>query len=660
MDKHITVGVAGHVDHGKTSLVRCLTGVDTDRLKEEKRRGLSIEPGVAQLQLPSGGSVALVDVPGHSDYLKNTIRGLACVDAAILVVAADDGVMPQTLDHLELLTFIRAKAGLVVLSKADLVDSETLDLAELEIREILVGTFLEKAPVIAFSALDRRGADAIRAAIESVAFSVTGKVASLPFRLWIDQVRSFSGFGTVSSGTIHSGTLHRDDPIQIFPSGKETKARYIEVHRERVERAIAGQRVGINLHRIPLEDVHLGTVLAAPGSMQSSQFFNAELTLAPKVRMPIFNRQRVKFYTGTSGVGALVVLMEKERIRPGETGLVQFRLQEPLALAPRDFFVISPMNLHTIIGGGSVLEVTREKFRLVKSHRIVSYLQPLQVGDVGSVVEHYFLRNLTQPVTSGDVARETALDLETVRAEVHARALRGEIFKIKGKSYFGRARFNALKNRVPEIVQMSLSHNPLAGEVKDEEIKRRLEPALDDALFQKLLGELSHEGRVVRTGTGCRLQDFKVKLLPKQERLAAFLLSYARDSGLVPFSAGKFCKFNAHVRTFSPNEVRKILEVLCEQGKLIMLHDERYLTPRALDEIKRRVRRKIAEAGSLALDDFQEVLGYGRTRAIPVLEYLDEQGFTVRIEDRRILTTHAITPGPETSLPEELALARGD
>lgn len=233
-----------------------------------------------------------------------------------------------------LLRLIRATSGIVVLSKADLLDSETLERAELEIREILAGTFLEQAPVIPFSAVDRRGADAIRAAIETVARSVSAKLGSLPFRLWIDQVRSFPGFGTVASGTVHSEILRRDDPLRIFPWGKETKARYLEVHRERVDVATAGQRVGINLHRIPREDVRLGMVLAAPGAVQSSQFFNAELTLVTKARIPLFDRQRVRLYTGKSGVNALLVLTEKKRILPGEASLVQIRLQEPLALAP--------------------------------------------------------------------------------------------------------------------------------------------------------------------------------------------------------------------------------------------------------------------------------------------------------------------------------------
>ena len=250
MDKFITTGIAGHVDHGKTSLVRYLTGIDTDRLKEEKRRGLSIEPSVAPLQLPSGRRIALMDVPGHSDFLRNTVRGLSLVDMAILVVAADDGVMPQTRDHLEVLNFLQAKGGCIVLSKADVVDIETLELAEIEIRELVSGSFLEQKPVIPFSALDGRGVEEILLAFESEADRANGKLVSAPFRLWIDQVRSFPGFGTVVSGTMLSGNVGQDDTVELLPSRKQAKVRFIEVHHERVDRAVAGQRVGLNLNGI--------------------------------------------------------------------------------------------------------------------------------------------------------------------------------------------------------------------------------------------------------------------------------------------------------------------------------------------------------------------------------------------------------------------------
>ena len=314
MNKFISVGIAGHVDHGKTTLVRCLTGIDTDRLGEEKRRGLSIEPGIAPLKLPSGEMVALVDVPGHSDFIKNTIRGLSAVDIAILVVAADDGVMPQTRDHMAILNFLKPKGGFVVLSKADVVDGETLELAQMEIRETLSGSFLEGKPIIPFSAVDGRGLDRVLQAIEKEAHHTCGKSVAAPFRLWIDQVRSFPGFGTVVSGTVFSGSIRQQQAVELLPLGKEAKVRFIETHHQRVEQAVAGQRAGLNLQGISLQEIGLGMVLASPGVLRPARLLNSELSLIPNVNRPLLNRQQVRLFIGTHSTTALLVIMQKAQI----------------------------------------------------------------------------------------------------------------------------------------------------------------------------------------------------------------------------------------------------------------------------------------------------------------------------------------------------------
>ncbi len=648
MKGHITAGVAGHVDHGKTSLVRCLTGVDTDRLKEEKRRGLTIEPGIAPCPLPSGAAVSLVDVPGHGDFLKNTIRGLCSVDMAVLVVAADDGVMPQTLDHLEILKFMGAQSGIVVLSKADLVDDETLEMAELEVRELLEGTFLHGKPVIGFSAVDQRGLHKILSAIETSAGDVCGRNADMPFRLWIDQVRSFAGFGTVASGTIVSGVLSREDAIEILPLKKQTKARFIEVHHKRVDRALPGQRAGINLHRISMEEAAVGMVLASPASLDVRYVFNAELSVLSNAPGAVQDRRRIKVYTGTCAVTAHVVLMDKRQVRPGETGLVQFRLLDPLALRPGDRFVISPMSLRRVTGGGVILEAAREKYRLVKSKPIVRYLEPLRAKDLEKAVGNYFQRELVSPVNAGDVARETGFDADRVHARIQSGVSRREIFPVQGKGYFGRIRFEALKDRIPGILKEFFRRNPLAPSMKANEIRKQLAPLLDDKLFQMMLEELGRTGAIITgPGSDCRLPDLRIRLLPEQEKVAAILLRYAKESNLVPFSPGKFCRLNPMRRTFNAGEVQRILECLSGIGRLVRLNDGRYITPQALEEIKRAVRDKILEKGSLILDDIKDVLGYGRTRGIPVFEYLDEIGFTVRTDDRRVLGPNANPPDTE-------------
>ena len=588
MDKFITAGVAGHVDHGKTSLVRSLTGIDTDRLKEEKRRGLSIEPSVAPLLLPSGSRIALVDVPGHSDFLKNTIRGLSAVDLAILVVAADDGVMPQTRDHLEVLNFLQAKGGCIVLSKADTVDLETLELAEMEIGELVTGSFLERKPVIPFSALDGRGLHEILLAMENEADSVDGKSINAPFRLWVDQVRSFPGFGAVVSGTVLSGTIKRDDTVELLPSGKQAKVRFIEVHHERVEQAGAGKRVGLNLQGIPLDQVSIGTALAQPGILSPGKLLNVELSLLPTARRPVLNQQRVKLYLGTSCTTALLLIMEKDLLHPGESGLAQLRLQEPLAVLPRDSFVISPMNLHTVIGGGRILEAPKEKFRAANAEKALGYLQSLQRGDAKSIVNLYFSRFPSRPVTAEEVLSATGLPAERVQAEIKSTMRAAKLLYLDGRGYFDRGRYEVLKRQLVDVTRKVLSQNALKSAASGDEIRFRLDPNLDDALFEQMLTELCRKGKLTWTDKGYRIPNFVAKLPSYQERLREQLIEFAKEQGYGTFSAGTFWKL--HGEGVSHRDVEKILDHLHAQKKLVRLKDGRYLTVEALQEITQKVK----------------------------------------------------------------------
>jgi selenocysteine-specific elongation factor len=640
MNKFISIGVAGHVDHGKTTLVRCLTGIDTDRLKEEKRRGLSIEPSVAPLKLPSGDHVALIDVPGHSDFLKNTIRGLSAVDIAILVVAADDGVMPQTKDHMAILNFLKAKGGLVVLSKADTVDSETLDIAGMEIQEALYGSFLEGKQVIPFSAIDGRGRDQILLAIGKEANDVCGKSVHAPFRLWIDQVRSFPGFGTVVSGTVFSGSIRQDDAVELLPLGKEAKVRFIEIHHQRVEQAVAGQRAGLNLQGISLQEIHLGMALATPGVLRSTSLLNSELSLLPTASRPILNRQRVKLFIGTYSTTALLVVMQKGQICPGETGLVQLRLQETLAAHPKDAFVISPMNQHCVIGGGKIIEASREKFRAANAEITLNYLQPLQKEDVKSFLSLYFSKFPSRPVTEEEIASTSGFPLERIRKVIAQMLKAGELLSLDGRGHYNKARYNLLKNKVIGFAKEILLKDTLKLTVVSDEIRFRLDPNLADALLERMLGELSSEGKLIKTEAGFRIPNFAAKHHSQREQLVEKVSKFAQERGHLSFHAGSF--WELHRQIFDHKEVVKVLDHLHAQKKLVRLNDGRFLAVEAMQEIREKVRVLILEKGSATIKDCQDILGFGRDKTVPILDYLDSIGVTCRVGDARILTSGGI------------------
>lgn len=635
MDKFVTAGIAGHMNHGKTTLVRCLTGIDTDRLKEEKRRGISIEPSVAPLELPSSRQIALVDVPGHSDFLKNTIRGLSSVDMAILVVAADEGVMPQTRDHLEVLKFLGAKTGFVVVSKADLVDSETLELAEMEIQEILQGSFLENKPVVPFSATDCRGLDQILLALEHEANHLDGKSALAPFRLWIDQVKSFPGFGTVACGTMVSGIIKCGDIVQLQPSGKEAKVRFLEVHHQRVEAAYAGQRVGLNLHGVALSEVDLGTALTAPGVLRPAGLLNVELTLLPKVRRQIVNQQQVKLYVGTSCTNALLVMMEKDRPHPGEAELVQLRLQKPIAVPLRDPFVISPLNLNSIMGGGIILEIPKERFRAGKAEKTVAYLQMLQRQDVKGIVNRYVSRYAHRPVTAEEIASTTGFPVERIQAAIRSTLRTGKLFDLDGRGYFEKARYESLKVRLVYVMSKLLSQGTFKTTASREEIRFRLDQNLDGVLFERILQDTCGEGKLVKTDAGYGIPDVATRPSLQREKLMRTLAEFIRKQRYATFTVGTF--WERHGEGFSFREVEKVLDHLHAKKKLVRLNDDRFITREAIHEIQEKVKDLILRKGTLSLQDTWQILGYGRTRGIPVLDYLDSIGITRRIGAGRIL-----------------------
>jgi len=630
-----TIGIAGHVDHGKTSLVRALTGIDTDRRPEEKARGLSIDAGVAELVLPSGRPAALIDVPGHTDYLKNAIRGLSCVDAAVLVVAADDGVMPQTREHLEILSFFKAAKGIVVLSKADLVDPDTLEFAELELRELLAGSFMEDAPVIAFSSLQPSAADEILAALDRLLPAEASGGGGDPFRMWIDQLRSFQGIGTVVSGTVLSGRLRPDDPVEILPLGLQTRARSLESHGKSIPQAVAGQRVGINLAKVHLPDLARGMALAEPDSLRPSYLFNADIRVPASVERPLKNRQKIRIHIGTTAAIATVVLMDREALAPGESGLVQFRLKTQIAAGPRDAYAATLMNRPKVVAGGTILEVPHAKFRPIKAQCIRSYLEALRRKDLESFVERFFQHNPHRFLTAKDLARATGLPEKALQAAVNAKVSRGDFVYFKGRGAVVKSEFVKIKDRIYTVISSKIEADPVRKHIAPGEIAAGMACKVDENLILMAADELISENRVIQMEGGYHLPDALSRFSPLSRDVSSMVDGFAEKSGITPFSPDTIWK--KYEQGIDKSEIQRILDFMCTQKKLVRLSDNRFLSSEALEEIKARVKKAITEKGSITLKDSTEILGYGRWGGAPVFDYLDKIGFTSRVGNERIL-----------------------
>ena len=635
MNSCFTIGVAGHVDHGKTTLVKALTGIDTDRKAEEKARGLSIEAGVAELNLPGGKSVALIDVPGHTDFLKNTVRGLNGVDLAVLVIAADDGVMPQTREHLEILKFFKAAAGLVVLTKTDLVDTETLELAELEAGELLKGTFLENCPILPFMPARPELSADIVSAIDRALAAIPVKRSDAPFRLWIDQVRSITGHGTVVSGTVASGKLTCNDEIELLPAATRTRARSLECHGCATPHAVVGQRIGINLHRVPCSDVRRGMCLAAPGAMAPLYLLNADLHVLPGAKTGIRNRQKIKIYLGTCVTNATVIMLTAERLEPGEAGLVQIRLAKPAAVLAQDTFVISPLNINTVIAGGRVLEISREKCRAAKMQTVLPYLSALRRADANAYVEAQFKAARGRLITARDLCVKTGLPLPAFEGAIHSRVQKGELAYIKGRGAVKQSHLDSLQQQFKAAIAEAFAKDPFKKSVGLSEVAEHLDHRAEEALLRIVADRLCQEGQITAIGGGYRLTGMEPTPDARFESQVSYILDYVQRAGMTPISPNFFWK--RHQSQFGQNKVARLFNYLHNRKKLVRLNDNRYLSLQAIDEIKRRVSQAVAEKGYITIGDCKALFGYGRSGGAHVLDYLNEMGFTCRREEKHFL-----------------------
>jgi selenocysteine-specific elongation factor len=631
MKKHITIGVVGHTHHGKTSLIQWLTGRDFAQKAPALKPNLSFDAGIVHFQLTSDITVAFIDVPGSGNFVKNTVRGLCAADLCVLVVDAADGVMPQTVECIKIIDYLKIPHGLIALSKSDLVDDELLEYAELEVKDAVEHTVLSGKSIVSFSVADERARDPLLSCLISIIEKIPGKNSQAPFRLWIDHVTTVAGFGTVVCGTVISGVICQDDPVCIVPLMAETKARTIEVNHRKVAAAVAGQRAGISLPRISFKQIRRGMALVKKDTITPGLFLNTQITATKLLK----NRQRVRLHLGTSVSNVGMVLMDKPHLTPGDSILAQFRLQKPLIALPSDPVIISQLDTQKVIGGGVVLETTNLKYRAARAQQVIAYLEARRANNMEKTIECYLRCNSNRLIPSRKIADHTGFTVQEIIAKLEQPIKKEEITVCDGDKLILNEVYEKAKEKVRQSIKNMLSKDPLKKSINKEEIRHQFHKGMDDSLLQCVLSDLCANGGIIKCESGYMIPDFMASLTSEQEKTARILLSYAKEMGMNTFSAGGFCY---HMRgNFKKNEIQKILEYLNRQGKLIHLKDNTFLNADVLDEIKCRVEKSIVEKGSIRPADSIEILGYGRTRGIAVLEYLDDIGFTCRQGDVRTL-----------------------
>ena len=631
--KHVIIGTAGHVDHGKTVLIKALTGIDTDRLAEEKRRGITIDLGFAHLDWPDGAQASIVDVPGHEKFIKNMLAGAGGIDLALLVIAADEGVMPQTVEHLDILSLLGVRDGLVVLTKTDLVDTVWLELVRTQAAELVQGTFLAGQPILPVSAVTGAGLPELKDALHNLVLNTQEKSAIAPFRLPIDRVFSVDGFGTVVTGTVIEGAVRPGDEVELAPSGLSGRVRAVQVHGKSVDAACAGQRAALNLTGLKKEDIRRGNAAVSPGSVQPSRMLDVRLQCLADSRRTILSGSQLHLYHGTAVQLAKAVLLDRDELSPGQDCYAQLRLTEPIAVKSGDRFVVRFYSPVETIGGGTVLDPCPPRHK----RNDPAVLGALAIQEQGSAGQRLLQSAASFGVslpTAAQLSERAGLDSSALASSLAELLSHGQLAEPLPGRYVSASALDALWPRCREVLANYHAKHPLHAGMPAAELRQKLfretAPAEGDTLLEIFL----REGRVRYTAGRYALAEFSVRLTKRQSVLSQELLDLFRQGGMEPDTMDTVL---SALPLQDQSEARQVLESLLTSGELVRLSPElcwhRDIWQSALDTLQ----ALCAANGSVTLAELRDALGTTRKYALLFLEACDRRRITLREGDLRRL-----------------------
>jgi selenocysteine-specific elongation factor len=632
--KHIVLGTAGHVDHGKTALIKALTGVDTDRLKEEKERGISIELGFASLKLRNEQALGVVDVPGHEKFIKNMVSGAAGIDLVVLVIAADEGVMPQTREHLQICSLLGIKTGLVVITKIDLVDKDWLGLVEDEVREFLKGSFMEDSLIIPVSSLSGAGLPELLNALSCIAEEVGEEPDSGIFRLSIDRVFTMKGFGTVVTGTLTSGNVKVGEEVEILPHGMLAKIRGIQIHNQTASVAESGQRTAINLQGVEKASIERGNILARPRTLKPSKRLDVRVMRLPGHDKKLKNRNLVRFHAGTSEMIARMILLDREEIAPGEEGNAQIILEDPAVVMAGDRFVLRSYSPITTIGGGVIIDPLPGKHKRYGDKVIREFELLLDGADsdkIAAIIERAGIGGIDIPhltVRTGihqDIVKKT---LDAMYAQ--KRAVRIDIDEPKMVT------FHVYQNFQKKILNEIRTYHgkfPLKEGILKEELRNTTGPFISSRLFNMAVKDLEKGGQIAVNREIVCMSGHRVNLKGELEDLRSKIDALYVNAGLTPPTLREV------MTTFSDQKdgAENVLGVMLKEGSLIKINEDLYFHKDVLHRLRESYKNLLLKDGRATPASFKELTGLTRKFIIPLMEYFDMTRLTIRAGDHRIL-----------------------
>jgi len=628
--KRLIIGTAGHIDHGKTTLVKMLTGVETDRLKEEKQRGISIELGFAPFNLPGGQKAAIVDVPGHERFIRHMLAGAFGIDMVLFVIAADEGVMPQTREHGDIIELLGVNRGVVVLTKKDLVDEEWLMLVEEEVREYIDEGILKGAPIIAVSAVTGEGIQELLATISATASTVNEKPLAGQARLPIDRVFTIAGFGTVVTGTLWSGQIRVGDSLELMPAQKMVKVRNLHVHNEKVDIAYAGQRVAVNLQGIELSDINRGYLLAQTGFLSPSYRVDSKLRLLKGTTRVLKNWNRIRFHLGTDETLGRVVLLDRDELQPGQEAYAQIVMEKPVVAYKGDPFVIRSYSPVHTIGGGTVIDPNAPHQKRFKE----SVLNELVIKEEGSLYDIILheIENSAYGQSIGELIKKTGSPEKSIRNELDQLGEDELIIDLAGNGYMGVRNLELMFEKIAKTIYAYNLKYPLRAGYPKEDLRSRLFGQVSLKLFNSIMKYFNETGRIKLQTNMVSLPGFQPN--PGEKDLQAISkIMTAIDKE--PFSPPSLEEIQTTLN-FGQNRIDETISYMVDQGQLIKIDESMYFSKAAIDKGQRILSEYFAREKELSLATARDLLNTSRKYALPLIEYFDRIHFTRRVGDSRV------------------------
>ncbi len=638
---HLTIGTAGHVDHGKSALVEALTGVHPDRLKEERDRGMTIDLGFAFMPLSDGREVPIVDVPGHERFLKTMVAGVSGIHLVLFVVAADEGVMPQTIEHLGTVRYMGVDAGIVVLTKCDLVDEEWLMLVEDDVKSLVTGSFLEDAPVVRVSSVSGDGIDALKESIEDGLDGISVDGDAGYFRMPIDRVFSMKGFGTVIAGTVLSGSLGDDTDTELLPARTPLRIRGMQTHNDSVDRAVKGQRVALNVSNVKTTDIQRGDELCTPGYLLPTLMADTRLQCLDSLDEPLKNRQRVRLHKGTSETIGRLILLDRDDLEPGETGFVQLRLESPIVAERNERFIIRGFSSMRLLGGGRFVEVYPQKNRRFRQS-VLDYLEAVTDAEPDVLIERVMRHAYGEQRLKSmqDLVCSTNLNGDVLEQGVARLEERGELVRFADQRFLHLHWYQGLKDELINLLEKMHRVQRLKDALPKDAPRQQLSWAAPETVYDALLKDLDEEAGIVLSGRSIRLSDHAVKLTGQEERVLAAFEQLGDAEPPAVFSMNDLMQVMED-RTITVQDlpvdlkasadiIRNMAGYALEQETFVEFAERQIMHRRALESVRNNLVAYLKNHGTVRASEFRSHLGVSRAHATALLDYFCDLGVTNR------------------------------